>query len=200
MRVREIMTSPAVVLAPELAVKRAAAVLALHGFTGAPVVDGAGHLVGVVNEQDLLADRFPPDPRTPILERPARPVADAVSDVMQRHVFVADPQESVADLVAVLRSADVRSVPVVENDVVVGVVTYRDLVRALARDDVLIEADVRRRLDIFGGIGQWGVTVRDGAVTLTDDHDDPADRGVAMRVAESVIGVTRCTVVSRQPC
>jgi predicted transcriptional regulator len=199
-RVCEIMSSPAVVMAPDLGVKEAAAVLGANGFTSAPVVDGAGCLVGVVREQDLLADRFPPDSRTPIGERPARITGDAVSDVMERHVFVADPQESVADLVVVLRSADLRSVPVVENGIVVGVVTCRDLVRALARDDALIEADVRRRLDIYGGVGRWGVAVQAGAVTLTDDHDDLADRGVAMRLAESVIGVTRCSVVSRQPC
>lgn len=195
MRVREIMSSPAVVVAPELPVKAAAAVLAGHGFTCLPVVAGDGRLVGVVGEEELLADRFPPDPRIPLSERELRHPGAAVGDVMVRDVLAAHPQEGVADLLTVLRSAEVRSLPVVENGVVVGVVTYRDLVRALARDDALIEADVRRRLDVYEGVGRWPATVRDGEVTLIDHRNDPVERDTAIRLAESVIGVTGCRVV-----
>ncbi len=65
-----------------------------------------------------------------------------------------------------LRQASIRSVPVVENGAVVGMVTYRDLVRALARDDALIAADVRRRLCSYAGFGHWEITVVAGEVTL----------------------------------
>jgi CBS domain-containing protein len=194
-RVREIMSSPAVVVPPELPVKDAAAVLASHGFTCLPVVAGDGRLVGVVGEAELLADRFPPDPRLPLDEREDRDPGNVVADVMVCHVFTAHPQEGVADLLTVLRSANIRSLPVVEDGVVIGVITYRDLVRALARDDGVIEADVRRRLNLCGGVGRWRATVRDGEVTIFDERRDPSDRNAAIRVAESVIGVTRCQVV-----
>jgi CBS domain-containing protein len=194
-RIREIMSSPAVVVPPETTVKAAAALLAAHGFTCLPVVTGDGRLVGVVSEAELLAGRFPPDPRVPIADRVDRVLGATVGDVMVRDVLVAHPQEGVADLLTVLRSADVRSLPVVDDGVVVGVATYRDLVRALARDDVLIEADVRRRLDLYGGAGRWRADVRDGEVTIVDDRDDLVARSGAIRVAESVIGVSRCRVV-----
>lgn len=194
MRIREIMSSPAVVVAPELPVKDAAAVLDAHGFTCLPVVSD-GRLVGVVGEADLLAGRFPPDPRVPIAERVDAQPGTTVGDVMVRDVLVARPQEGVTDLLTVLRSAEVRSLPVVEDEVVVGVVTYRDLIHALARDDGSIEADVRRRLDLYGGVGRWRASVKDGLVTLLDDRDDPVERSAAIRVAESVIGVTQCRVV-----
>ena len=77
----------------------------------------------------------------------------------------------------------------------IGVVTYRDLVHALARDDSLIAADVQRRLDLYGSPGRWTVSVHDGEVTLGDAPADPVARGVALRVAESVLGVTRCRFV-----
>ncbi|MCU1662990.1 MAG: domain containing rane protein [Pseudonocardia sp.] len=195
MRIREIMSSPAVVVPPELPVKEAAAVLDDRGFTCLPVVTGDSRLVGVVSEGELLADRFPPDPRLPLGEREDRRPGQVVSDVMVRDVLVAHPQEGVADLLTVLRAADVRSLPVVEDDAVVGVVTYRDLVRALARDDALIEADVRRRLNLYGGVGRWQATVRNGEVTLVDDRNDPVERSGAIRLAEAVIGVTQCRVV-----
>jgi CBS domain-containing protein len=189
------MSSPAVVVPPELPVKDAATLLANHGFTCLPVVAGDGRLVGVVCEAELLADRFPPDPRLALNEREDRDPGDVVADVMVRDVLTAHPQEGVADLLTVLRSANIRSLPVVEDGVVIGVITYRDLVRALARDDDVIEADVRRRLNLCGGVGRWQATVRDGEVTIFDEGGDPSDRSAAIRVAESVIGVTRCRVV-----
>lgn len=69
--------------------------------------------------------------------------------------------------------------------------------RALARDDGLIEADVRRRLNLCGGVGRWQATVRDGEVTIVDkEGKDPSELNAAIRVAESVIGVTGCRVVA----
>jgi CBS domain-containing protein len=196
-RIREIMSSPAVVVPPELPVKDAAALLASHGFTCLPVVAGDGGLVGVVGEGELLADRFPPDPRLPLHERADRDPGDVVADVMVRDVLTANPQEGVGDLLTVLRSANIRSLPVVENSVVIGVITYRDLVRALARDDDVIEADVRRRLNLCGGVGRWQATVQDGEVTIVDkEGTDPSELNAAIRVAESVIGVTRCRVAT----
>jgi CBS domain-containing protein len=195
-RIREIMSKPAVVVPPECSVKEAAATLDAHGFTCLPVVTGDGRLVGVVSEAELLVNRFPPDPRVPIFERVAPVPGPTVGEVMVRDVLVTRQQEGVADLLTVLRSAGIRSVPVVEYDgTVVGVVTYRDLLRALARDDAAIEADIRRKLDIYGGFGRWRADVRNGEVTIFDDRADLVERSGAMRVAESVIGVSRCQVV-----
>ncbi len=192
MRVCDVMSSPAVVVAPETSVKRAAAVLDERGFTCLPVVDGDGKLVGAVSEADLLMNRFPPDPRIPVIERPEREVGATVSDVMTPDVLTAAPDDEVSGVLTALHIAGHRSVPVVVAGRVVGVVTYRDLVHALARDDDLIAADVQRRLDLYGGVGRWTVTVRDGHVTLGDERPDPMERNVALRVAESVLGVTGC--------
>jgi predicted transcriptional regulator len=60
----------------------------------------------------------------PIADRVDRVLGATVGDVMVRDVLVAHPQEGVADLLTVLRSADVRSLPVVDDGVVVGVATW----------------------------------------------------------------------------
>jgi CBS domain-containing protein len=199
MRIREIMSSPAVVVPPELPVKEAAAVLDARGFTCLPVVGRDGRLVGIVREEELVAERFPPDPRIPIADRADVRAGTTIGDVMRCDVLVAHGADLVTDLLTVLRSAELRSLPVVDDGVVVGVVTYRDLLRALARDDSLIGADVQRRLDIYGGPGRWRASVVDGEVTIGDERRDVAARSGAIRVAESVIGVTRCRVVDAVP-
>ena len=191
MRVREVMSSPAVVVAPETSAKQAAAVLDERGFTCLPVVDGDGKLAGAVSEADLLMNRFPPDPRIPVFERPEREVGATVADVMTVDVLTAAPDDQISVVLAALHVAGHRSVPVVDAGAVVGVVTYRDLVHALARDDALIAADVQRRLDLYGGAAQWTASVQGGGVTLRGRRD-PAERSVALRLAESVLGVTSC--------
>lgn len=195
MRVRDVMSSPAVVVTPETPAKLAAALLDEHGFTCLPVVDCDGKLVGAVSEADLLRDRFPPDPRIPLVERLEREAGAAVRDVMTDDVLTADPLELMSDLLVVLHASGHRSVPVVEAGAVLGVVTYRDLVHALARDDALITTDVQRRLDLYGAPGRWRVTVRGGEVTLGGESADPVARSVALRAAEAVLGVTSCQFV-----
>ena len=68
--------------------------------------------------------------------------------------------------------------------------TYGDLVRALARDDVLIAADVRRRLCNYAGFGHWQITVAAGEVILIGEESDSVQRHTAQLIAEAVIGVT----------
>jgi CBS domain-containing protein len=114
---------------------------------------------------------------------------------MSADLLTATPEDEVSALLAELRAARHRSVPVVEAGAVVGVVTYRDLVHALARDDALIAADLRRRLDLYGGATRWTVSVLGGEVALGDGCRDQFNRNIALRVAESVLGVTACRFV-----
>ncbi len=195
MYVREVMSSPAVTVTSETPVKQAAGQLAENGFTSMPVLDADGALVGVVNEADLLAHRFPPDPRTP----GPRPHADrpgvTVGDVMHTDVVSSRPQEGVSDLITALREAGIRAVPVVDGQVVVGMVTYGDLLQAMARDDTLIAADIERRLCHYTGHDHWRVCVTAGEVVLTGVESDPVNRHTAQLIAEAVIGTATVRLV-----
>ena len=62
MRVREIMSSPAVTVPPGMRLKEVADLLVSHGISAVPVVDG-GELVGIVSEADLVPLELAPDPR-----------------------------------------------------------------------------------------------------------------------------------------
>jgi CBS domain-containing protein len=96
----------------------------------------------------------------------------------------------VVDLVRVLLEDRIRSMPIVDGAHVVGIVTRRDLVQALARDDEVISADVRHQLAIYGGPARWTVEVHGGAVEVVDAFDDVTDRHVATVLAQAVPGVT----------
>lgn len=55
----DLMASDPIVVAAELPVDRVAQVLADHDIGGLPVVDPAGHLIGVVSQTDLLRLKTP---------------------------------------------------------------------------------------------------------------------------------------------
>jgi CBS domain-containing protein len=188
-RTDELMSSPAVAVSPEMSIKQAAAVLVANDVTAAPVLDGAGDLVGIVSEADLLVHETPHDPRAHLRLLPDDPVPPPrrVSDVMSTDVTTVSEGADASDAVAIMLDLRVKSVPVLAGGRVVGVISQRDLLRALARDDAEIRGDVEERLrQNVEEPESYRVTVREGLVTVTGHNQ----RG-ATALVRTVPGVIR---------
>jgi CBS domain-containing protein len=173
-------------------VRDACALLARRGFTMLPVVDGRGELVGTVTESDALRDRLPIDPRTLVHGRPPRrrtAPRRTVAEVMGEPVVGAAPGADVAELARRMLEHGVRSAPVLDGKRLVGVVTRRDMLRAISRDDHALAAEVRHRLGLYADPHRWTVDVVDGRVSIVDRLDDERDRHVAEVLAAAVPGV-----------
>ncbi|GAA0904909.1 CBS domain-containing protein [Pseudonocardia zijingensis] len=203
MQVRDVMSSPVVSVEPDVTAAAAARVLAENRFTALPVVAG-GQVVGMVTEIDLLHGRTRHDARSPLLaaELVAGAVPQTVRDVMTPDVLVATRTTDVADLVEAMRAHRVRSVPVIAGDVrgreLVGIVTRRDILAAIARDDDQLARDVRNRLEHYARPGRWHVEVHDGIVTLGDPCEDETERHIAAVLAGSVRGVIGVRIAALQ--
>lgn len=130
MWVRDVMTRHVVTTRPEISVKDAAVVLAGHGFTALPVVDQDGRLVGMLSEADVVRGRISSDPRHQAWQgTEAGSTASAtVDEVMSRSPVTVNPQTDTVDLAATMINRGLRSVPVVEENRVVGIVTRWNLV------------------------------------------------------------------------
>ncbi|GAA0262349.1 CBS domain-containing protein [Saccharothrix mutabilis subsp. mutabilis] len=192
MRTRDVMTRDVVTVRPGTAAREAGVLLAAKGFTMLPVVDAADGLVGVVTEADVLRDRLPLDPRSLVHGEPtrARPAPrQTVADVMTAPEVVATPGMDLAELARQMLDHAVRSAPVVDGRRLVGVVTRRDMLRAITRDDRRLEAEVRHRLGLYADPHRWTVSVVDGQVSIVDALDDERDRHVAEVLAGAVAGV-----------
>jgi CBS domain-containing protein len=169
--------------------------LASTRVTCLPVVDGP-RLLGVVSEADLLAVLVRADPRAH-----ARPVhlavaggraASAVSDVMTSPAWTTEPGADVADVAEQMLEHGWKSVPVVEQDRLVGVISRSDVVRALARPDADVRADL---LDLLADQGQpgWEVTVSAGRAVVTGPFGRDESR-IARSAASTVVGVREVMV------
>jgi CBS domain-containing protein len=202
MRAQDLMSHPVITVRPQDTVRDAAALLAKHGLTALPVVNGPvvdggdtkDKLVGIVTEADLMRERVHPDPRSGYTLTTAPP--QTVGEVMTTDVVAMTVGADVAELARTILDRGLRAIPIVDADRLVGMVTRRDLIRCIGRDDATVTADVRHRLEVYGGPGRWTVTARAGRVTITDEYDDPTDLHVAHVLASAVPGVSSVEVSS----
>ena len=102
----------------------AARTLARKGWSGAPVVDSGGKLIGILSESDVVAGLV----SAAFYETPPPTL---VGDVMQGAVKSVTPDADLFQLVSALGSGGHKRVPVVENGKPVGIVTRRDVMREL---------------------------------------------------------------------
>ncbi|QKW37010.1 CBS domain-containing protein [Actinomadura sp. NAK00032] len=197
MLVREAMTTPAVTVTPSATVRQAMRVLLEHDVTALPVIDTTGRLVGVVSEMDLLRGAFEADPRAfarPLSGNPEAPEPRHVDEVMTQDVRTARPTTDVAELAATMVRTRVKSVPVLDGEAIVGVISRRDLIATLARGDARIRDDVLASIAAYAPDGgPWEVTVEDGVVRLSGRIDEQAERIVEI-LARTVPGATRVLI------
>jgi CBS domain-containing protein len=143
-----IMTRDVLSVGPDTTIKDAAARLSDRGVSAAPVVDGDGHLLGMVSEGDLMqpfgrqralrrawwlnvlaeGEQLAPEFRDYLRLDTRR-----VRDVMTKDVVTVGESADVSEIADLLTKHRIKRVPVVREGKLVGVVSRADLVRALAR-------------------------------------------------------------------
>lgn len=188
MLVKDVMTRDPITVVPSVGIKAAMTKLAFAGITSMPVVDEEQRLCGVVSEADLIRD-VADDPRAherPVTIRPVDPPR-TVDDVYTRSPVAVGPQDDVTAAVDLMTRKGFKSLPVVDRERLVGVVSRSDVVRALARDDDVIARDVARLFEELGH-PRWTVEVSGGVVEI-DGPEDAAQGSLAHAVSRTVPGV-----------
>jgi CBS domain-containing protein len=204
-QVRDVMTREVLTVGPDTSAKYAGEVLTEHGFAALPVVDSNHELVGIVAEADLLRDRLPTDPRLHLRRdepTPAGPPPLVVRGVMTGRVRVVDASTDVSDVARLFVDERLRSVPVVENGRLVGIVSRRDLLEPLVRPDDVVRQDLLRLVEGYTGeLGCWEVSVTEGVATVHRTRGAPegsvdVERQALQTLARTVPGVISVQVLS----
>ena len=193
MLVREVMSSPAITVRRTDPVRRAIRVLHGHNITAAPVVDDSDRLVGVVSELDLLRGEFEPDPRATVRPVPPahQPPPRRVMEVMTHEAVTVTAGTDVTTAIDLMVGERIKSLPVVDGERIVGMVSRRDLMAMLARpDSELHEAVMAALREQYPSGPSWDVTVRDGVAELSGTPHEHADK-IADLLARTVPGVVR---------
>lgn len=200
-QVQDVMTIDVATVREGTAYREIVDVLTGRHVTAAPVVDGAGRVLGVVSEADLMYKvewQGQPQPRRILPDRHRREARAKAGATVAADLMTAPPVTVTPDtsLVEAARTMDVRGVkrlPVVDDlGRLVGIVTRGDLLKVHLRPDADIRRDVcdevlRRTLGVPDGVVD--VTVHGGVVTLTGQLDRWSTVRLALRLARQVSGV-----------
>ncbi|MGW4059926.1 CBS domain-containing protein [Amycolatopsis sp. NPDC004747] len=180
MKARDIMTRPVVRVGPATPVREAIVLLTEHCVAALPVVGEDDAVLGVFTEADALRSG----------------ITGAAPDVLVA-TMMTTPAETVrldTDITEIARRMlgdRRRSIPVVDDEgVLAGIVSRRDLLSPLVRQDDSIASHLNSLLtDYSGHRDRWAVSVTGGMVTVRGAFTDEAERRVVTALAKTVFGV-----------
>jgi CBS domain-containing protein len=91
---------------------------------------------------------------------------------------------------------EVRSVPVLDDEELVGIVSRRDVLRSVLRTDAVLRHEVQHRLDEYaGGVRRWTASVTDGTVTVEGNFDDEVEQKVVAVMVRTVPGICAARLI-----
>jgi CBS domain-containing protein len=214
MRAHQIMTRSVVTVPPDTSIVDAANLMLQRHVSGLPVVDAAGKLVGIVSEGDFIrrSEIGTQRKRGRWLKFILGP-GTAASDFVQEHgrrveeVMTRDPltiteDTALAEIVDLMEKNNVKRLPVVCDDRLVGIVSRANLLQAVASlarqvpDPTADDDHIRNRVMDALEKNEWcpfglSVLVRDGVVHLSGVITEERARKAAIVAAENIDGVKK---------
>jgi CBS domain-containing protein len=200
MKVRDVMTTDVVTVAPDAPLKDVAKLMLHHRISGLPVVEG-DRVVGVLSETDVLYKEAKAPDRQGLVDwvlhydddPPARKLhARTAGDAMTSPAVTVPPNRSVADAATMLLELGIDRLPVVDAGTLVGLVARSDLVRAFARSDAAIVDEIRNDVllrTLWAGPHSISITVENGEVLLEGEVESTTMAELIDAFARRVPGV-----------
>lgn len=214
MRAHQIMTRPVITVTPEITIVEAADTMLQKHVSGLPVVDAAGKLVGIISESDFIRrseigtqrkrGRFlkfilgPGKAATDFVHEHGRRIAE----IMTKEPLTITEDAALEEIVELMEQNNVKRLPVIRGDKIVGIVSRANLLQAVASlarevpDPTADDDHIRNRIINALEKNDWcpfglSVIVRDGIVHLSGVITEEGSRQAAMVAAENITGVKK---------
>lgn len=144
MKVSEFMTKNVIFLNPTQTVEEAAQLMLKEEISVLPIVDAKSHLVGIITESDFVGKEaniphalasikrllgqvfYFDDIETLFLKAKTMPV----EQMMTKSPKTVTPDYSLTDVVNLMIRHNLKRIPVVEDEKLVGIITRQDIMRA----------------------------------------------------------------------
>lgn len=121
--VKDYMTANLVTFSPDMDVLKAIHLLLERGISGAPVVGRRGNIVGILSEKDCI--------KVVLHASYHEERAGKVAEFMSPDVKTVDLNASLLDVARLFLNAPYKRYPVVRDNVLVGQISRRDVLKAL---------------------------------------------------------------------
>jgi CBS domain-containing protein len=214
MRAHQIMTRPVITVTPETTIVEAANTMLQRHVSGLPVTDATGKLVGIISEGDFIRrgeigtqrkrSRFlkfilgPGQAATDFVHEHGRKVAE----IMTPQPLTITEDTALEEIVELMEKNNVKRLPVMRGDKIVGIVSRANLLQAVASlareipDPTADDDHIRNRVIDAIEKNDWcpfglSVIVRGGIVHLSGVITEERSRKAAVVAAENVTGVVK---------
>ena len=117
MKVKDIMTKDIVYINPNATVTEAAQLMQKHNIGSVPVCE-QNKLIGIVTDRDIVVRN---------IANGMNPNNTKVRDVMTSQVASATPDMDVSDAASIMSQKQIRRMPVIESNNLVGIVSLGDM-------------------------------------------------------------------------
>jgi CBS domain-containing protein len=118
---------------------------------GCLVVLQYGQVAGIVTERDLLER---------VLEKCRNPKETKVTEIMTKRVIVAKPDMQLDEAAKLMFEKNVKKLPIVEGNRLVGLVTLTDLARMASLDEKTMEIIKTRERFLEACLHAWDTTLK----------------------------------------
>ena len=214
MQVRDVMTTQLATASAETPVQELAHLMLVRRISGIPIVDTAGKLQGIVSEGDLMRRaEVGTDGRAHrswwlrMFGDQAEGARDYIKthgataeDVMSTGPITVGPEEDIGEIALLLEKHQIKRLPVVENNRLLGIVSRSDLLRGLATHGPLNTGSAHSDREIRDALlahlheQSWSVpalinvTVNDAVVNLWGIYDSKTQHDALLVAARNTPG------------
>ena len=118
MNAKDIMTREIITVGPAMKIKSLAMTLIKNQISGAPVAGKNGKIIGVVSEADIVAKK-----------------GKDVKAIMSKKIISVAEETAIEKIAELMTTHNIKRVPVMRGEEVVGIVSRADIVSAIARGE-----------------------------------------------------------------
>ncbi len=109
-----------------------------YSFSGFPILDNEGKLVGILTSKDI---RFAKSKQAPVTE------------IMTTDIITAKPDTNLRQAYDIMQQHKIGKLPLLENGKLVGLYSYADVRRLIENEEPLFNRDDKHRLRVAAGVG-----------------------------------------------
>ena len=115
--IRDVMTTEVKACEPTATVVDAAKIMAQEDVGPVPIVE-EGRLTGIVTDRDIVVN---------VVAKGGDPKTTTIGDIASRNLVTISPDDNLDDALGMMAAHQVRRLPVVEGDRLVGIVAQADI-------------------------------------------------------------------------
>jgi CBS domain-containing protein len=136
---QDYMSTKVFTTTPGTPIESACKIMVRNGLRRIPIVGGeadiskaAKKLLGIVTSTDIIRFFNAKDLFDHLNTNAASQVLETkLSDIMVNDAIVAEPEDKIGEICELFKISNIGGVPVVKDDVVIGIITERDILRAI---------------------------------------------------------------------